>query len=279
MTTRHSGMTARVMRQVLDVVDPAAHTGDGEYVPWSMLHALAAVIGCDEASFQVMNAWHRQVSVQAITEEADVARSAAHPPTPALAAAAAAEEEAHQALFWRGFWASACSCPQRTGDYVTVTRLSDFYTPRELAKTDIGAFLARAGTLHEILLPLPPDGEQDRRVLLFRGPGADFTDRDVLLLTLLRPHVYALLFQRQQRRRRGEPDLTPRQLEILKLVAVGCTNAQIARALFVSEATVGKHLENIYTRLGVTNRIAAVSAIDTLNTPTSLTHPADQHTA
>jgi len=171
------------------------------------------------------------------------------------------------------------SYPQRTGDYATVTRLSDFYTPRELAKTDIGAFLATAGTLHEILLPLPPDGEQDRRVLLFRRPGADFTDRDVLLLTLLRPHIYAL-FQRQQRRGRGEPELTPRQLEILKLVAVGRTNAQIARALCVSEATVGKHLENIYTRLGVTNRMAAASAIDTLNIPANLARPTrDQHTA
>jgi len=111
MTTRHSDMTARAMRQVLDVVDPAAHTGDGEYVPWSMLHALAAVIGCDEASFQVMNPWRRQVSVQAITEEADVVRAAAHPPTPAAAAAALAGEEDHMALFWRGFWASAAATP------------------------------------------------------------------------------------------------------------------------------------------------------------------------
>jgi DNA-binding NarL/FixJ family response regulator len=51
------------------------------------------------------------------------------------------------------------------------------------------------------------------------------------------------------------------------MVAAGCTNVQVARALFLSQATVGKHLENIYARLDVTNRTAAAATITALERP------------
>jgi DNA-binding CsgD family transcriptional regulator len=116
---------------------------------------------------------------------------------------------------------------------------------------------------HEILLPLPPDGERDRRLMLFRCSGRDFTDADALALHLLRRHLIALHL-RQLRRRQGIPDLTPRQMQILTLVAAGLGNAQIARALGLSEATVGKQLENTYARLDVNSRTAAVAKIHPL---------------
>ena len=62
-----------------------------------------------------------------------------------------------------------------------------------------------------------------------------------------------------ERRRAGVPDLTSRQLQLLRLVADGHSNTQIAHRLFVAEGTVRKHLENIYERLGVTSRTAAVA--------------------
>jgi DNA-binding NarL/FixJ family response regulator len=46
---------------------------------------------------------------------------------------------------------------------------------------------------------------------------------------------------------------------LLRLVAAGYTNAQIGRRLGVSEGTVRKHLENIYARLQVSSRTAAVT--------------------
>jgi DNA-binding NarL/FixJ family response regulator len=52
--------------------------------------------------------------------------------------------------------------------------------------------------------------------------------------------------------------LTPRQMQLLRLVADGHTNAQIARRLGLSEGTVRTHLENIFSRLQVTSRTAAV---------------------
>jgi DNA-binding NarL/FixJ family response regulator len=51
--------------------------------------------------------------------------------------------------------------------------------------------------------------------------------------------------------------LTGRELEILQLVAGGCTNADVARRLWVTEQTVKFHLRNIYRKLGVANRTQA----------------------
>jgi DNA-binding NarL/FixJ family response regulator len=54
--------------------------------------------------------------------------------------------------------------------------------------------------------------------------------------------------------------LSQRELEVLALVAAGNTNREAAAALFISEATVKTHLLNIYAKLGVSDRTAAVSA-------------------
>ena len=54
--------------------------------------------------------------------------------------------------------------------------------------------------------------------------------------------------------------LTPRELDVLRLVAEGGTNQSVARRLLVSETTIKTHLLHIYTKLGVRDRAAAVSA-------------------
>jgi DNA-binding NarL/FixJ family response regulator len=53
------------------------------------------------------------------------------------------------------------------------------------------------------------------------------------------------------------PGLTRRELEILRLVAEGHSNAQLARMLWVTEQTVKFHLSNVYRKLGVSNRTEA----------------------
>lgn len=58
---------------------------------------------------------------------------------------------------------------------------------------------------------------------------------------------------------RTDLDLTPREREILAWVARGNTNPEIARILWVSPSTVRKHLENVYSKLGVRTRTAAVT--------------------
>ena len=54
--------------------------------------------------------------------------------------------------------------------------------------------------------------------------------------------------------------LTPRELEVLKLVAAGSSNRDIGKVLFFSEATVKSHLVHIYDKLGVRSRTSAVAA-------------------
>jgi DNA-binding CsgD family transcriptional regulator len=51
--------------------------------------------------------------------------------------------------------------------------------------------------------------------------------------------------------------LTPRQLEVLRLLAAGKSNREIAAALVVSEHTVARHVQNIFATLGVSSRTAA----------------------
>lgn len=52
--------------------------------------------------------------------------------------------------------------------------------------------------------------------------------------------------------------LTTREIEILQELASGATNRELARALFISEATVKTHLVHIYDKLGVDNRTQAI---------------------
>lgn len=117
------------------------------------------------------------------------------------------------------------------------------------------------GVEHEMMVCLDAGAPQRTVRLLFeRGRGSDFSERDVAVLTLLRPHLQAA-YVTAERRRRGSLPLTPRQRLILHFVAAGYTNRQIARRLGVSEATVRKHLENIFVRLEVTSRTAAVARL------------------
>ncbi|WP_328284485.1 LuxR family transcriptional regulator [Paenibacillus tarimensis] len=58
--------------------------------------------------------------------------------------------------------------------------------------------------------------------------------------------------------------LTKRELEVVKLVAAGLSNAETAQQLYVSEATVKKHLIAIFAKLGITRRIQLVSMIQGL---------------
>ena len=54
------------------------------------------------------------------------------------------------------------------------------------------------------------------------------------------------------------PRLTDREIDVLRLLATGSANKEIARALFVTEATVKSHLVHIFTKLGVDSRSRAI---------------------
>ncbi|HSB02379.1 MAG TPA: LuxR C-terminal-related transcriptional regulator, partial [Anaerolineales bacterium] len=53
--------------------------------------------------------------------------------------------------------------------------------------------------------------------------------------------------------------LTSREVEILKFIEAGCSNQEIAEKLVISNATVKRHISNIYAKLGVKSRTQAVA--------------------
>lgn len=227
-------ITESDLRLILDVVDPDRCGEDGEHVPDSMLRDLSRLIACDAATFQVMDPYRQEISIQDTDDDGEL-------------------DDDVLALWWPAFW-EGCAYPMLTGDYATIMRSSNHEPgPRWQAYAEA----AQQTIAHHVIVSLPPSGATDRRLLLWRDGGSGFSDRDVQLLQLLRPHL-AEVYDRHQHARIGEPALTHRQWEILRLVSDGCTNGQIARRLALSEATVRKHLENTYARLGVTNRTAAV---------------------
>ncbi|MEU3274547.1 response regulator transcription factor [Saccharomonospora sp. NPDC006951] len=57
----------------------------------------------------------------------------------------------------------------------------------------------------------------------------------------------------------AEEPLSKREIEVLGLIANGCTNKEAAKRLFISEATVKTHLLHAYAKLGVKDRAAAVA--------------------
>ena len=167
--------------------------------------------------------------------------------------------------FWQHYWdCLACSYPDRTGDLHSVVKITDFYSVRQWRSTGMYAEVCRPqGIQHmlELFLPEPPGPSRGpgrtARLYFFRLCGPDFSERDRALLTLVRPHLHQAYLDAERRRAAG-PGLTPRQAGLLRLVADGHTNAQIARRLGLSEGTVRTHLENIYERLQVSSRTAAV---------------------
>lgn len=236
------------LAKVLRVVEQAEPADGTELFYSSVLVALRDLVPCDDITFQLMDVRRRTATGVCVTDE-----GVSH--TIEDTDPAAVEE------FWAAYWGEGgCSYPQETGDYVTILRSSDRLGDQGLARTRMGSLMAAWGVRHEVLVPLPPQGVLDRRLLLFRSDGSDFTDHELLLLRLLRPHL-SELHLRRQRELSGQPSLTPRQWEILRRVSSGATNAQIARVLGLSEATVRKHLENVFVRLHVMSRTEAVERV------------------
>lgn len=177
-------------------------------------------------------------------------------------------------LYW-----SVGPCPisdhrARTGD-LSATTMSDVIGRRRYHELPIfREYFRPCGVDHVIDLGLPAARRRHRSFILFRQTAAgDFSDRDRAVLEMLRPHLSRLEAQAALRRRLAEgrctqdggrassayDELTPREREVVELVAEGNTNAQVAEQLWIAPSTVKKHLEHVYDKLGVGGRTAAAT--------------------
>jgi len=137
-------------------------------------------------------------------------------------------------------------------DVVTV---SDFIPDRVFFRSRLYLdYFASAGEKYILYVPLPHPPGQTRSVSIARND-VDFSQRDRDLMALLQPHLAAAY-----RERRRSRILTAAQRRILECIAQGFSTDETAATLVVSKATVRKHLENAFERLGVSSRSAAVAA-------------------
>lgn len=237
------GLTARELRTLSSLVDLDRPCRPQDQVPQSCLEDIASLVPCDDVSFVMMDPSRRWGDFQGFPDVPDD------------------WDDETEALCWEGYFESlAVNYPQQTGDHRTIGRLSDFHSQRELRHMRLKAWMSRVNVRHFVSVPVPVLDAIDRRVVLFRWDGSDFTDREMQLLALVRP-LMVEMHVRRLRELQGRPDLTPRQWEILRLLGTGCTNRQAARRLGISESTVGKHLENAYARMGVNSRTEALARI------------------
>jgi DNA-binding CsgD family transcriptional regulator len=215
-------------------------------VPWLLLEQINSLLRGDQISLNKLDTVNRfHPLMQYCTADGERGVEVGYP----------GDESEWQ--FWADYWSNPCSIPDRTGDYESVTTISDF-----VKLADVRQFHEfNGGMSREIMVCLPPTSPgRHLRLLSWRSTGSDFGDRERFFLTLLRPHLErACLAGARRWSRAGE--LTPRQTTLLTLVRDGHTNLQIAHRLQLSEGTVRKHLNNIYARLQVSSRTAAVTQV------------------
>ena len=156
----------------------------------------------------------------------------------------------------------------------------------EAASGDDALALAQGGVLALVILEVPLPGMsgyevcralqeergKDVPVLFLSGTRTESYDRVAGLSLgaddyLVKPYAPDELLARVRRlvakprpKAAGRAGgLTPRELEILQLLAVGQSADEIARELFISSKTVGTHLEHIFMKLDVHSRVEAVA--------------------
>lgn len=230
------------LHTMLRIVNAPEMGDDGEGLPWSTMYGLDTLIPGTGVVFIGLNARRKleYLGQETSCDGADIPDA--------------------DAIFWEHYWDSMCSYAERTGDLQTVNMITDFCTLHEFRQMAIYTELFRLrGDENSMHLNLPDGPDRILRLIFWRGRGdPNFTERDRALLILLRPHLY-IAHQQVLRRRRGIPDLTNRQWQLLRLVDAGLSNTQIAHRLHLAESTVRKHLENIFERLQVSSRTAAIA--------------------
>lgn len=144
-------------------------------------------------------------------------------------------------------------------DPAPVLRWSDRISERAWRRHDLYCEVGRpCGVAHTLTIFLR-DSTHFLGSFAFDHFQGDFSDRDVDVLQTLTPHLLQLAKNANARWPAPDAQLTAREREILAWIACGKTNHEIAATLYISPGTIHKHLDNIYTKLDVPNRTAAVS--------------------
>ena len=169
-------MSTRDLRRLLDFRDPGRLQEDGLF-PASILRELAELVPCDNVTYGVNDAYRRcnLGGVGLVCYDG---------------ASSARDDAEMDAFYWQHFWSfPQCSYPDRTGDWTRVVRESDFGSAQEFARGRLAEYLSMIGVRHVIQMPLAPRHPITHRIMLWRTAGRGFTDREQMLLSVVRPHI------------------------------------------------------------------------------------------
>ncbi len=264
-------LSATDLNSVLEVARELGAMRDVDELRASVLGQLRRLVDCDTLSFNELAPADGEAIIAAVDPEEILWDGA---------------EELFGAYAHQNPLVAAAGRP---GD-VGVRKFSDLVSARQLHSLDIYDVIYRQIEVeHQIAFTLPAPS---RHVIGFalnrnrRQP--DFSERDRNMLEAVRPFVvqaYETAAVRSRlvalerhaialrERAQLHPDalrargLTAREVEVLRLLGDGLANAAIARELALSERTVAKHLEHVYSKLGVGNRTAALARAREVSAP------------
>ncbi|WP_405909060.1 MULTISPECIES: response regulator transcription factor [unclassified Streptomyces] len=237
-----TGPTAEAhLRRMADVLDEARQGLADDVPPRSLLFGLQRLVDADTASFSETDIPTRLCLNQQDTD----------PDDPGGDSVDGYWRWRHQHLL--------CLQVSRPHSSPETTQMADFMSVRRLTNLAIYTeFIAPMKSIATITLPTAPN--RTRVFQFFREAPKPFTDHEMFTLQLMAPHVYEL-YREAARRRRPPVRLTHRELDVLRCLALGLNTPQIAEQLSVSPSTVRKHLENVFNRLGVSSRTAALARV------------------
>jgi DNA-binding CsgD family transcriptional regulator len=238
------------LKAVLSFLEEAhAIEGPAPFTPEVLAH-LAELVGCEEATF--FEADHsRRILSERITSG---------PPHPAS----------------DGVPDEAWSCTRtlelnrrKSASGAGPVALSEVFARRLRSRPDFNPNFRDGGYVDDVHVDLDPTRGWKAELAVYST--RDFGPRARLIMHLVRPHLTAAYRTSVLRRRLAKAggeleeeamiELTPREQEVMRGVADGLSNAEIASVLVVERSTVRKHLEHVYEKLGVRSRTAALAKL------------------
>lgn len=240
------------LEAVLDFLELAHGAAGEEPFPGEVLQSLSSLVQCDEVTFTELDRVRKELIAVVYYREDEPPRGA------------------DGETMWR-LMDQHPLCTRTAAGNSGAVKISDFLTSRAFRNSEIyHEWFVPWETEHELEIGLPSPPWHTKTFSFTRSTDwPDFKERDRSLLNVLQPHLVHLYRNAKLRQRLFDEDddaataagLTAREREVLALVRKGKTNAEIARELWIAPGTVRKHLENVYEKLGVGSRTAALARL------------------
>lgn len=255
-------IASKDMRRVLDLVHAVHENTTAAVLPQPVLAGVAALVGCDSACYVRLDPGTGRITI--LGDEpfgTDIGRR------PEFAPAAREHPVFH-----------AYQAGRLTRH--TSIALSDLANRRQLARLGLYHDFHKPAGIADQLFSMVVTGQSHSSALAFHRGRRGVRARDRTLADLFSRHLaYAehhrervarltsavrVLARHEDGLAQARPlldNLTARERDVVEHLAAGLTDREIAGSLGISPRTAGKHLQNIYAKLGIVNRASLIAAL------------------